>query len=486
MTLPRLWVLMTVAAAFMGPASSPIGLPDIFWTLQSGQWMVAHGRLLDFDPFTSAPHVSGAVLNVQWLADLAYYWLDASGGLALVIVGTAVAVMVTYAIVLAAAITASGHLRLSCVAVWAAYALGVTNLSSRPQTLAYPLFAVFLLAIVRAEWRQDRRLLWLLPLLTVIWANVHGSFFTGWLLLACAAGGRLLQRPIDWRGARPYLATLIACVLASMVTPYGPGSLVYLVHIGSNPIVRDFVTEWAPTTIESPGGVLFFGAVALVAGLMLRARLRLTRFELLTMLAFGLLAWTSVRSVVWFGLVIAPTLARLLASALPRRRTVARERPLLNSAIALAVVALAALSTPWIKSAVPFLPADKQTLVSPVDAPAGVGNYLSTHDPPPTGTMLNFETWGGYLNWAAWPRHQAFVDGRIELHPTQVWLDYVAIVFPKAGWRTLLDQYDISYLVLSTAEVPELVDDLRVDPGWRLDYEDAQAVVFTRSAVPPP
>ncbi|MBV9546622.1 MAG: hypothetical protein JOY61_19825, partial [Chloroflexi bacterium] len=101
MTLPRLWVLMTVAAAFMGPASSPIGLPDIFWTLQSGQWMVAHERLLDFDPFTSAPHVSGAVLNVQWLADLAYYWLDASGGLALVIVGTAVAVMVTYAIVLA-------------------------------------------------------------------------------------------------------------------------------------------------------------------------------------------------------------------------------------------------------------------------------------------------------------------------------------------------------------------------------------------------
>ena len=40
---------------------------------------------------------------------------------------------------LAAAVTASGHLRLSCVAVWLAYVLGASNLSPRPQTLAYPL-----------------------------------------------------------------------------------------------------------------------------------------------------------------------------------------------------------------------------------------------------------------------------------------------------------------------------------------------------------
>jgi hypothetical protein len=95
--------------------------------------------------------------------------------------------------------------------------------------------------------------------------------------------------------------------------------------------------------------------------------------------------------------------------------------------------------------------------------------------------MLNYESWGGYFDWAVWPRHQAFLDGRIELHPPQVWLDYLAIVFPGANWRELLTQYDITYAVLSQTEQPDLIADLRREPGWQLDYEDDQAVVFVRS-----
>jgi hypothetical protein len=95
--------------------------------------------------------------------------------------------------------------------------------------------------------------------------------------------------------------------------------------------------------------------------------------------------------------------------------------------------------------------------------------------------MLNAQAWGGYLEWAAWPRHQVFLDGRIELHPNQVWFDYLDVVFPSARWRALLDQYDISYLVLSKVDQADLIDDVRRDVAWRLDYEDDQAAVFLRS-----
>jgi len=94
--------------------------------------------------------------------------------------------------------------------------------------------------------------------------------------------------------------------------------------------------------------------------------------------------------------------------------------------------------------------------------------------------MLNDQNWGGYLEWAAWPRHQVFVDGRFELHPPQVWFDYLDIVFPSARWSALLEKYNISYLVLSKDEHAELVADVRKTPNWRLDYEDDQAVVFSR------
>ena len=478
LSIRGVWVVLTVAATFIGPASSPIGLPDIFWTLLRGEWMASHGELLESDPFTSAPHVAGPVVNLQWLADLFFHGLAALGGLQMVITGTALIIAATYALLLAAAVPASGHLRLSCVAVWLAYVLGLSNLSPRPQTLAYPLFALFLLALVRAEWRKDNRLLWLLPAATAVWANVHGSFFTGFMLLGCAALGRIIATRSVVR-ARPYLVTLGGCVLASLLNPYGPGSLANVATIGSNQVIRDLVTEWAPTTVNWREGNLFFGSLLILAVLMLKSRLRLTPVELLLLLVFGYLAWSSVRAIVWWSLATTPIFARLLGSLWPGRATTARDKPLLNAVIMAGIVGLATLSLPWMKSALPILPPDKLGLLTD-DMPVGAGDYLRSHDPPPRGRMFNSQTWGGYLEWAAWPRHQVFLDGRIELHPTKVWFDYLDVVFPSAHWRALLDSYEISYLVLDVFESRDLVADIRADAAWRVDYEDAQAVVFSR------
>jgi hypothetical protein len=479
LSLKHVWIVITVGAAFIGPASNPIGLGDVLWSLMRGSWMVEHGTLITTDPFTSAPHVAGPLLNLQWLADLIFHAFDALGGMPMVITGTALVIAMTYALVLLAANTASGHLRLSCVAVWAAYALGASNLSPRPQTLAYPLFAMFLVAVVRAEWRKDTRLFWALPFLTVIWANVHGSFFTGWALLGCAGLGRVIATRNLW-SARPYVVAFVACVAASMLTPAGLGSFGYLATMSGNQIVRDYVTEWAPTSFGLREGPLFFVSVVILGGLVLKSRQRLTPFEIVLLLVFGYLAWSSVRAIVWWGLVITPTLARLLGGVLPERAPSSRNVPALNWLIVCMVGALAFASLPQNKDMVPILPADKQGLFLP-GLPVALGDYLRRTDPPATGRMLNAQEWGGYLEWAAWPRHRVFLDGRIELHPDQVWLDYLSIVFPSARWRELVDQYDISYFVLSKEGEAPLVADLRTDSAaWHLDYEDDQAVVFRR------
>ena len=475
----EVWIGLTVAAAFIGPASSPIGLPDIYWTLLTGAWIADHGMLLDSDPFTAAPHINGTILNVQWLADLIFHGFDALGGLPTVILGTALLITLTYSLLLAATLTASRHLRVSCVSVWLAYGLGASNLSPRPQTLAYPIFALFLLAVMRAEWRKDLRLLWLLPPATVLWANVHGSFFTGFVLLGCGALARVISTR-NLFAARPYVLTLAACVLASLINPYGVGSLVYVASIGSNPVIRDFVTEWAPTTVDWREGIIFFGSLILLAVLAYRSCLRLTVLEILLLVVFGFLAWSSVRAIVWWGLVIAPIVARQLGAFLPNRLSGARDRPGFNAFILAMIGMLAIVSLPWFKSSVTFLPADKRGLFGS-DTPVAVGEYLRTHDPPNAGVLLNTNSFGGYLEWAAWPRHTVFTDGRIELHPPQVWFDYLKIVFPSAHWRDLLDQYGIGYMVLSKVEQNDLIVDLRADSAWRLDYEDDQAVVFSRT-----
>jgi hypothetical protein len=193
--LKHIWVLATLAAAFAAPASAPVTLVDLAWTLKSGEWMVAHQRLLEGDPFTTAPHMAQQP-DAQWLAQLVYYGLFRAGGLELVTVGTALAVATAFGLVLLACRAAGGGLRLSCACTLAAFGLAVTNVDSRPQTLAYPLFALFLLVLTRAQWRgRPGRSGWLLPLAMVVWANVHGSFPLGLALVGAAlAAGALCAR----------------------------------------------------------------------------------------------------------------------------------------------------------------------------------------------------------------------------------------------------------------------------------------------------
>jgi hypothetical protein len=269
-----------------------------------------------------------------------------------------------------------------------------------------------------------------------------------------------------------------------MLNPYGPGALVYVATISNNPIIRDYVTEWAPTTVSWHEGIFFFASVVVLGSLMLRSRLRLTAVEVLALLAFGYLALSAVRVIVWWSFLIAPILARMLGSVLPNRpQRVARDHPVINALIIAGIVIVAGFSLPWTKTWVPFLPTAKQPMLAE-ETPLRLAEYLQTHDPPASGNMLNSQKWGGYLEWATWPRHQVFVDGRIELHPAQVWLDYVDIVFPTTRWRALLDKYDIQYLVLTNDYNPDLLAEVRLDAGWRLDYEDDQAAVFSRSAFP--
>ena len=471
----HVWLVLTLVATFLHPASAPVVLLDLGWTLSSGAWMVRHAQLLTADPFTSAPAVANQV-NIQWLAQLAIYGVYALGDLSAVVVTNALAVVLAYGLVLAASVSASRQPRVACLTVAAGYALGYTNLTPRPQTLAYPLFALFLLSVLHAGQGGSRRGLWLLPPAMAVWANVHGSFFLGWLLIGCAGCGAAIEAR-SVRAARPFALALLGCLIAACLTPYGPGSLAYLVTIAENPIIRGLALEWGPTSVGHTEGLLFFSSVIALVALALTAPTRLRPTEALLLLVFGCLGLTAVRSVVWWGMTAAPVAARLLGSLLRPRVQVAQERPALNLAILALLSGLALASLPWAKQVNPLLPIAQRAVVVQ-EVPLDLLRFLQTHTYD--GRMLTHAGWGGYFDWTVWPAHRPFLDGRFELHPSAVWRDYLAMTAPRADWQALTDRYGIGYMVLWKRAEGDLIETARRAPGWRIDYEDPEAVVLVR------
>src|SRR5690606_32183221 len=102
--------------------------------------------------------------------------------------------------------------------------------------------------------------------------------------------------------------------------------------------------------------------------------------------------------------------------------------------------------------------------------------YLQSHDLEPE--MFNSYNWGGYLMFKL-PQYRVFVDGRTDLYGDFVFV-YRDIALALGDWRTLLEEYQIQFIVIEKNSPLDLA--LRDDGAWVLSYEDDLAVIWQRSA----
>lgn len=213
-----------------------------FAATNSEVWMhLASGRLISegrwqygVDPFlhtTEAGGARGAVpwYNLNWLYGLAIYqayqWL---GGVSLVIL-KALAVVLLVACLLR--IRPSGVGRLGVMASTLLVALAITpRVLLAPATLSYLFLGVALLILFRAGALADGssnskelitpRLLWRLPLLFVLWANLDAWVILGPLMILTLWAGTGLARLLGQRNAIPgstmglvFVTSLAACLI---------------------------------------------------------------------------------------------------------------------------------------------------------------------------------------------------------------------------------------------------------------------------------
>ena len=68
------------------------------------------------------------------------------------------------------------------------------------------------------------------------------------------------------------------------------------------------------------------------------------------------------------------------------------------------------------------------------------------------------------------------VDSRIELFPTGVWADYLAITQGSAGWEEVLATWDPQLIVASDPAFAERL----IDVGWTERYADEDGILLAR------
>jgi hypothetical protein len=332
--------------------------------------------------------------------------------------------------------------------------------------------------------RRRPRLMWAVPVVVALWANVHGSFFLGPLLLGLAFLEDLSER--SPRAKAVAGATVLAAAAAAL-NPFGLRVWSYAVGISTNSTITRFVSEWQPPNLRDVPGAVFFASVLAVAALLAR-RSRPTPWpSLLSLGVFFLLGLVAVRGIFWWAFLAPVVVAALTSGPGGEEREPAQERepvhsaassegnPRLNVAIALAIVVLGIAFLPWWRGHDRSLPSS--ALVA--DAPPGVTNALD-RTLRPGDRIFNPQIWGSWLE-LRFPDDKVAVDARIEVFSNVVWRQYLDVSLGRQGWQQLLDRWGVRVVVADRGQQPGLIPLIRTDPGWRLVHEDRRGLVFVRA-----
>ena len=501
-SIKTLWVGLVVVAAFAFGCRNPIRPNDFWWHLKAGEIILATGQVPTTDFFSYTAY-GQPWLYQSWLAEVTLHALHTLGGLELVAVAQGLLVAVATALVCLHGRSTSRNARLAALTTALAVGISVAHWNVRPQTFSYPLFALFGLILWR-DRQQGTRWVWVLPVLMVLWVNLHGAFTLGLALIVITLAGEALKRVLQWGEAMPWrrLGRLAAVAGLSLLTfavnPRGLDIVGYLAGFQAHEITQTLGREWQPTSPREFTGMLFFASALLCLAALIYSARRIDLTDLLLLLTFGWLGLGAIRGTVWYGIVMAPILARYLAAIPLRSDTwdltwlLARFRrkgdqpadpppvsAVLNLALLGALALGAVLALPWfdIRSLVPENLRGNLTLISP-DTPVEAAEYLAAY--APGARIFHTEAYGSYFDWRLYKKVPVFADTRLELYPPVVWHDYLALSCARYDWETLLVRYDVDTLVLDRERFADLAAAAEASPNWTRTYGDDVTVIYRR------
>lgn len=350
----------------------------------------------------------------------------------------------------------------------------------RPHILTWLLFILFVLVLEDYRRHGRRRGLVVLPLLMLLWANLHGAFISGLMLVLMYALGAGMER--DGRRVVTLLGLFILLLVTSWINPTGPELVANNVSYLRERFLIDMTVDFQSPNFHTMS-TWPFAALVLFSLLITWAGSRKLTWTALVLLAgwtaFGLY---SARNIPLYALVavvvLAPPADDLLREKVP---AIASHLTWLDE--------MNRLSSGWIWSAVVValligleFSGDRLDVwkagndFNPKTFPAAAVDALKKS--PPEGNMFNEFTWGGYLLYRLWPTKRVFIDGITDFYGEPLTRQYLQVERAEPGWETILDRFDIRWVIVPT-NCP-LAAQLDQSLLWTEKYKDNVAGVWIR------
>jgi hypothetical protein len=474
--------LGTVLLLALLPAIETVQDPDFWWHIGVGDWILTHHQIPHIDLFTYTVSTHEFIAH-EWLSETIIAILFRNLGMGAVALFFGAVTWLGFFFILKTMKKQS--FPFIGIALLIGLLAGNPIWGPRPQMITFAGAAFVLYALKHYRDYGQKKILYPLPFIFIIWANCHAGFVIGLgflvlFLMVEVFERKFLKTPKTF-AIKPLVVITVLSFMAIAINPNFLEIYLYPIKTLGNSALQNLVDEWKSPNFHDHAFLAYEAMILLIITLLVGAKGKLKLFEAALLLITLDLSLHAVRNIVLFVVVAIPSLAFLLETnwnqyIAPHWNPKPPPKTVLTGSINLAVLFLIAIIiTPFILPALVQSPTGKITNANfPVQA------INSLHGTPPPGRVFNQFQWGGYMTYRL-PQTKIYIYGETTLLGNDFLNEYEAVVTLKPNYEKILSDRQITWIIYATGAPLEVA--LETNPEWHITHKDKQATILVRQTV---
>lgn len=444
---------------------------DTLWHIKAGQWAIENG-IPRTDPFSWTMRGEEWFAH-EWLWEVSAAWIYSIFGYQGIWLFSCVWVGI-----FCTALWLLLRQRCSIHRATLIYVLTIISSSifwnARPHPMAQALFACT--SFILLECRHRPKVLVLLPLITVIWSNMHGSAPLGVLMAASYYVVTVRGFKFSWTGvqmaklsaksSQMLLFSTIASFGASLINPLGIHIWSYMWDVSNHPLMTKHILEWQSPNFHdlSLWPLLIFPiiVICLLTNEQNATTKKIPLFEFIMMCGFFVLAMKQIRHAPYFYFNGALVIGSLISDKpnVQAKFSLQKKTSLAVLFVASFILLSQVKPATWIEESSNFFP---------------VSATKSLLKQEQVNNLFNDYGYGGYLIWC---EVSPFIDGRADLYTfkSDIFKDYFAM---QSTPQNYLDKYDIQTVLTESGSRLDLY--LINNQEWKETFRDKYSAVYCKN-----
>jgi len=350
---------------------------------------------------------------------------------------------------------------------------------ARPEIFSYLLLCLFFYML------EDERKIHMLPLLQVLWVNLHGYFILGPILIFLYSLGELISG--SKIKAKRLGMVFVLAIPACFINPYFYKGAFYPIKILAGIFTEQRLYMQSIQELMMPvnagfGRYIFFWILAILSSVTFLVNLKKAKMQhILIFLGAFMASYAAMRNMPVFIFMAMPLAVINLNEARLTKNITERNHYAVCILIILAAVYFFTSNRYYVFTKQSAF-RNTESKMTGLLTPSKACDFLEKNNIK--GRMFNSIDFGHYISYRFYPEKRVFVDVRTELYKHDFYKSYQRAQNYPGEWESLQRKYnfDVALLRHIFSGTERILKYLYNNKEWALVYYDENSAIFLRDA----